>query len=392
MKKYIISVLLLTLIITPALSYGATDDNSLIIAQLRAQILLLQKQIASLQGQITSTCLFNKDLSYGQGVNDSLSSQVILLQDALRVGGYLNIVKPTGYYGTMTRTAVRNWQRDNNLAVTGNIRATDRTILCGSNDNGLNTVVIDSISGPTSLGINQTGTWELKVTAPANSNLTYSVDWSEPRSCAGGAGYTCSCSSGPCTESQDYGNFSHTYKQAGTYNVKFLVKSSRPALGQCPSNMSCDPVEDRAEASMTVVVGDGTISPSITVLSPNGGETLIAGRLTTITWNTIGFSSSDNVRIYLNNTNIKCGAIPAPGCWENFPVVFGSVKNTGTYTWDTNTLSADMGPDSLRLISTLGSYSFPKTSVYKIKIYVLDSNGQTIVSDVSNAPFTITTN
>lgn len=392
MKKYIISVLLLALIITPALSYGAMDNNSLIIAQLRAQILLLQKQIASLQGQPTPTCLFNKDLSYGQGANDSLSSQVVLLQDALRVGGYLNIVKPTGYYGTMTRTAVRNWQRGNNLAVTGNIRASERAILCGSNDNGLNTVVIDSISGPTSIGINQTGTWELKVTAPANSNLTYSVDWGEPRSCAGGAGYTCSCSSGPCTESQDHGKFNHTYKQTGTYNVKFLVKSSRPALGQCPSNMSCDPVEDKAEASITVVVGEAIPNnPSVTILSPDGGETLVAGRPTLITWKTSGLSSSDNVKIYLNNSNIKCGPVPAPGCWENF-IISGGVKNIGTYTWDTNTLSSSSGPDAIHLVSAVGSYSFPKASVYKIKLYVLDSNGKTIASDMSNSPFIITAN
>ena len=254
MKKYIISVVLLAIIIVPVLSYGATDNSS-IIAQLRAQILLLQKQITSLQGQPTPTCPFNKDISYGQGMRDGLGSQVVLIQNAMRGSGYLNIAKPTGYYGTMTRAAVRNWQRDNNLRVTGNIRATERSILCGSNDNGLNTIVINSVSGPTSIGVNQTGTWQLKVTAPANTNLNYSVDWGD------NFAYPQTSGSPALSVVNQTSSFTHSYSQAGTYTVRFRVDNGIVCV-----TAPCT-VRKTAETSMTVVVGGGSTN-NLTITYP----------------------------------------------------------------------------------------------------------------------------
>jgi len=145
MKKYILGVFLLALLVSPAFSYGAVD-NSVILAQLRAQIIVLQRQIALLQSQQTQTCPYNKDLSYGQGDNDGLSNDVVLLQNWLRASGYLNIPKSTGWFGTITRSALRNWQRDNNLWVTGVLGTEERRVLCGRGDDMATTTTFYQIA------------------------------------------------------------------------------------------------------------------------------------------------------------------------------------------------------------------------------------------------------
>ena len=130
MKKYFLSVLLLTLVFSPALAYGATA-NSALIAQLRVQIANLQRQLVLLQNQSTINCPLDKDLTLGDGHSNGLGSNVILLQNWLRASGYLNIPKPTGYFGPLTTSALKHWQRDNNLTPTGKVRARERLALCG---------------------------------------------------------------------------------------------------------------------------------------------------------------------------------------------------------------------------------------------------------------------
>jgi len=130
MKKYFLSVLLLTLVFSPALAYGATA-NSALIAQLRVQIANLQRQLVLLQNQSTINCPLDKDLTLGDGHSNGLGSNVILLQNWLRASGYLNIPKPTGYFGPLTTSALKHWQRDNNLTPTGKIGAGERLALCG---------------------------------------------------------------------------------------------------------------------------------------------------------------------------------------------------------------------------------------------------------------------
>ncbi|MFA5000665.1 MAG: peptidoglycan-binding domain-containing protein [Candidatus Paceibacterota bacterium] len=130
MKKYLLSVILLTLVFSPALTYGATN-NSALIAQLRARVADLQRQLVLLQNQSTINCPLDKDLTLGDGHGNGLGANVVLLQNWLRASGYLNIPKPTGYFGPLTRSALKHWQRDNNLTATGKISAGERLALCG---------------------------------------------------------------------------------------------------------------------------------------------------------------------------------------------------------------------------------------------------------------------
>ena len=112
MKKYLVSFLLVALLVVPFVGQGAT------LAELLAQLASLQKQIAALTNQTTTpVCQFTHDLSLGDGEGDGLTREISALQKVLISGGYLNIIKPTGYFGKLTTAAVKLWQ---NAKVKGN--------------------------------------------------------------------------------------------------------------------------------------------------------------------------------------------------------------------------------------------------------------------------------
>lgn len=243
MKKYIFLLLLLSLIVVPLISRADISRYD----QIQAMIADLQRQIAILQNQSTSDCPFIRDLSYGDGDNDSLRPDVLMLQKWL-IGTYLNIAKPTGYFGSMTRSAIKRWQKDNFLTPTGKIGFAERLALCGANNNPTEIINIDSVSGPTSISVGQTGTWQVKVTAPTNMNLTYSVDWGD------NLVYPTSANSAVLGNVNQTSTFTHTYNQSGTYTVKFRIDNGVVCI-TAPCN-----VRKTAETSMTVVVGGGVIN------------------------------------------------------------------------------------------------------------------------------------
>ncbi|MCX6712573.1 MAG: peptidoglycan-binding protein [Candidatus Vogelbacteria bacterium] len=295
----------------------------------------IQAQIAALQGgQTVSTCKLNQDLSVGDGdQGDGLSGQVSFVQQKLIAGGYLNINRPTGWFGKMTVSALKKWQQANSLTATGDVGASDRTVLCGgiidnpwmaclnkkgvrvytilecpaceqqanlfgknwpavqkidcgtypsnisatctnagikgfpawvfgdgsklegsqtfpsilehsgcagscSNNNcgGVdnNKITINSVSGPNSINVGQTGTWVTNVTSPSGINLAYWVNWGD---------------SGPGKGTLNQGStFTHSYTQTGTFQVSFTVYDQR-----CLADSTCTNPQI-AQTSLTVVV------------------------------------------------------------------------------------------------------------------------------------------
>lgn len=96
------------------------------------------------------------------------------------------------------------------------------------------------------------------------------------------------------------------------------------------------------------------VPPSITVTSPNGGETWEIGKPYNIQWEAVGFSSKDLLYITL---------IQMPGFHSDNPMTYSEwkiadVPNTGTYNWTV--------PPTLE-----GEGSFPveEGNIYKIRIY-----------------------
>lgn len=124
--------------------------------------------------------------------------------------------------------------------------------------------VISGVSGPTSLGAGETGTWRITASDPSAGILAYGVTWGDEPVYAVGQRTAASL-----PLQQQSATFTHVYNTAGTYNPVFTVTNG--------SGRS-------AQASLSVTVGSGGSSGQIRVISPNGGETLQRGSLYTIRW------------------------------------------------------------------------------------------------------------
>lgn len=88
---------------------------------------------------------------------------------------------------------------------------------------GTTSTGVPSISGldaPTSLTVGQTGTWTVRATAPAGTQLSYSVQWGDEMM------YSMPMTSSTAGNVAVSGTFTHAYAQAGTYKPVFTVSNS----------------------------------------------------------------------------------------------------------------------------------------------------------------------
>lgn len=92
--------------------------------------------------------------------------------------------------------------------------------------------VISSFSGPTTLAVNQQGTWSIQASDPENGQLTYSVTWGDEYTYAYAQASSYYASS--FTQST---TFTHTYATAGTYTVTVTVRDSSGQSAQSTSTV-----------------------------------------------------------------------------------------------------------------------------------------------------------
>jgi hypothetical protein len=120
--------------------------------------------------------------------------------------------------------------------------------------------VISGVSGPTTLKVNETGTWTVKASDPEQGVLTYSVMWGDE---ALYASAQLAPMSGGYTQTT---TFTHSYASARVYNPTFTVTDNQ-GLG--------------AKTSISVNVGEvttpcggitGKICPSGYICSYNGSS------------------------------------------------------------------------------------------------------------------------
>ena len=135
--------------------------------------------------------------------------------------------------------------------------------------------VIDGLTAPSQLKVNETGTWTIKAHDPENGVLSYSVDW-------GDTVKTPLSSSAVGTQTT---TFTHSYSQIGTYTIAFTVTDDKYQTA-------------RTTTTVNVV---STTTPYIQVLSPNGGETLEVGKTYNIKWAASGIIA-DTIRLELTST------------------------------------------------------------------------------------------
>jgi hypothetical protein len=234
-------------------------------------------------------------------------------------------------------------------------------------------LVISVVSGPQSLNVNQTGVWKIKVSNSNNENLYYSVDWGDVASIYPLPAPTSSVSSSNSIkfESEKSKTFKHSYSLSGSYTIKFTVISDngiRCITTPCPSGTS-------ASVTTIINVGDTTSIPSITVLSPNGGEIYTVGQQIPVQWKTTNIPANATiipVFVYVDALDVE-GSETHNGGAQSLAHVF----NTG---------SALITPPA-GFLNTLGKH-------FKIKLvynssYATDRNGIN-VSDSSDDTFTIT--
>ncbi len=145
--------------------------------------------------------------------------------------------------------------------------------------------VIDSVDGPSHLAVSQEGKWVVRAHDPDSDRLNYYVQWEK----GGGTQVNVSL----LGTTQQEATFTHIYPNAGVYTITFKVTDSRDSTAFFGKEVT---------ATFEVKVGE-TSEPSITVLSPNGGEKWEVGKVYSITWRFTGEEKiGETVDIELENS------------------------------------------------------------------------------------------
>ncbi len=253
--------------------------------------------------------------------------------------------------------------------------------------------VVDGLTAPTQLKINQTGTWIIKAHDPENGVLSYRVDWGDEVSIP----YSSSAERGVQTTS-----FTHSYNKVGTYTIKFTVTDDHRQTARTSTTVkvvskTCHTTPlwdwDYCSPGCKCYAGEGDCDDdtechtgychhnvglkygqvyrmdvceekegkSITVISPNGGEEWVIGKTYNITWKVTGIPENYKIGIigFLKKDAIKYSKIIDVN-------INASVGNYGL------TVPSDLIPGE-----------------YKIGIHLSTLNGKIVAEDLSDNYFSI---
>ena len=231
---------------------------------------------------------FTFSQSFGYGARDGWTGGgVSQLQQ------YLGIT-PTGYFGPLTRSKLQILQSTNGFPSTGYFGPMSRgwitRTVCNPNVptpppypiyppiyNQNQPPVINGGTFPTTLTVNQIGTWTVNASDPENGFLNYAVNWGDERQC-GNYPYAC----GPLSASsavQQSSTFTHVYSVPGTFTITFTVTDNAGLTAQTTTQV-------------TVTGNSYNQQPMIYSISPTSGP---IGTQVTITGS--GFDSRSYVLI-----------------------------------------------------------------------------------------------
>jgi hypothetical protein len=383
------------------------------IAELLALINQLKKQLAELEGEKVWCHNFERNLRYGDS-----GPEVKALQTALEKEGYIipdsekeisyfgphtasavvkfqekyaneilapwNLDTGTGYVGPTTRDklneiygcvlppAKTECQRKGGICIhflkdcpkgyypSGDPCKTKSEKCCLPKPEENQPPVIDGISGPTQLKVNETGTWTIKAHDPEGGYLYYSVDWGDETKLAEESLETTAKITQTTT-------FTHSYSKEGNYTITFEIRDDKgneakstisvkvtkeelchttplwsweyctPGCkcnigeGDCDTDSDCysgycaQNVGEKYGQSPEMDVCEKKITSQI--LSPKGGEIWKVGKSYSIEWISPPiFDSNIATEIFLQDTRYGSDL-------SNGYAYIATTKNTGSYTW-----------------------------------------------------------
>ncbi len=140
----------------------------------------------------------------------------------------------------------------------------------------------------------------------------------------------------------------------------------------------------------TDVTPINTGEETIKVISPNGGETIRIGEKYNIIWDSSHINNnSNNINISLKYYDITCGSAPMVGCQTEFYI--DTVKNMGSYLWDTNKKmsGSSTGPNSVSVVAgskyviVLSSSSGAKDVSDNYFSFVSSQTNTPVISEIS---------
>ena len=326
---------------------------------------------------------FSNNLYIGvQGVDVS-NLQTCLISLGYDIPGISIGTALKGYFGSQTRQALMAYQVSAGLPATGFFGPLTRSKLqCSNVGQSPNPIPVPNpnpiqngnlsltvTNAPTTLAVGQTGSWTILASNNntnqqifqngfyQNQNLSYSVIWGDENNYAAVAS--------PQTISQftQRTTFTHSYANAGVYNVIFTVRNNANQI---------------TTARTTVIVGNA-VGP-LSILSPNGGESWMIGSTQTIRWTAPQYFRATYADIKLVQYRAPCTIIcPMTVTSQYIMAPYNIATNISidshSYVWNVGTV-ADFN-NTMLITAPPGQYT----------IQICETG--TSVCDSSDQPFTI---
>ena len=129
--------------------------------------------------------------------------------------------------------------------------------------------MISGLTAPTTLNVNQMGTWTVNSNDQENGPITYSVAWGDEVTCS--SGYC--VSTGSVSSVSQTSTFTHSYSRAGTYRVIVTVQDASGAGAQTTATVQVSNIVQppTVQSSVTATMVDASVDKAGTGFGPGLG-------------------------------------------------------------------------------------------------------------------------
>ena len=336
-KSLVVTAVLTTAILCCGAAVSAQTPT---IAQLQAQIAQLMAQLQALQSQQGTTqawCHTFTDYLFVGATGDEVSAlHTALTKENIDYGGDGQMA-----FGDSTAAAVVQFQGKYNIRQTGTVGPRTRAKL-------------NALYGCTTTGTLPAGCTSASGFSPLTGQSCASGTTTTPTICT--PSWTCGW--GPCINGGQQ---------------EMPVDSNNCGLSASSATIACPNMLQKCTPST---------QPSITVTSPNGGETWQTGTNHTITWSSANLPNDSTVSIYLlpldANGNILSKGVLLNSNGSNDPSLYTYIQaSAGSYSWTIYPWVAK------EIVTSTGS-----SDMSHLKIQISD-DGKTGAYDRSDSAFSI---